>query len=51
MLLRGGVSQVIFGAGAIFGYVDFQLEERRGHLAIAEDHCTVCVFTKTLIDR
>ncbi|CAM9825194.1 unnamed protein product, partial [Laminaria digitata] len=43
--------QVLHGAGAIFGYVDYQLEERRGHSAIAATSSNLTVFTRTDLDR
>lgn len=44
-------SQVLFNVGAIFGYVDYQLEERRAHSAIAASDAVVTVFTRTGLDR
>lgn len=41
----------MFGIGAVFGYVDFQLEERRGHSAIAASDANVTVFTRADLDR
>eukprot|EP00752_Nemacystus_decipiens_P005603 g5071.t1 len=43
--------QVLFNVGAIFGYVDYQLEERRAHSAIAATDAVVTVFTRTGLDR
>lgn len=44
-------SQVLFNVGAIFGYVDYQLEERRAHSAVAATDAVVTVFTRSGLDR
>ncbi|CAM9877180.1 unnamed protein product [Ectocarpus sp. 12 AP-2014] len=43
--------QVLFNVGAIFGYVDYQLEERRAHSAIAVTDAVVTVFPRAQLDR
>ncbi|CBN78269.1 conserved unknown protein [Ectocarpus siliculosus] len=43
--------QVLFNVGAIFGYVDYQLEERRAHSAIAVTDAVVTVFPRAHLDR
>lgn len=50
-LIFSDCPQVLFSVGAIFGYVDYQLEERRAHSAIAASDAVVTVFTRAALDR
>jgi len=49
--INESIDQVLFSVGAIFGYVDYQLEERRAHSAIAASDAVVTVFTRAGLDR
>lgn len=42
---------MLFGVGAIFGYVEFQLEEPRSHSAVAETDCTIYAFSRPLLEK
>lgn len=50
-MVSNSTDQVLFSVGAIFGYVDYQLEERRAHSAIAASDAVITVFTRAGLDR